>query len=86
MPSLEEERAALLGADAHIAVGEQRIEEQRILLARLRRYGQDTDSAARLLRLTEETQEIWQAHRQQILASIARLEDGPNPYDWDDLA
>ena len=85
MPDLELERADLARAEIDIVDGERRITVQRILVARLCQDGHDVTQAERLLADLEQTLETWQAHWALILAAIARPQDAPNPYDWDDL-
>lgn len=74
MLNLAEERRVLAKAERDIAEGEARISRQAALLERLRRGGRDVARAEALLETLRQTLRAWQAHRAEILRTIARLE------------
>jgi hypothetical protein len=74
MSNLPLEREHLAKANRDIAEGEQRILAQIQLLEQLRRKGHETDQAELLLLNLQQTLAVWQAHREQICRTIARLE------------
>jgi hypothetical protein len=74
MPNLPLEREHLAKANSDIAAGEERILAQTQLIERLRHDGYKTDQAELLLLNLQQTLAVWQAHREQIRQTIARLE------------
>lgn len=75
MPDLAMERAHLALAERDILEGEDRVFRQEELVALMRSRNQDTTKAEALLRLLRETLLIWRAHRDQILRTIANLQN-----------
>ncbi|MFC0340756.1 hypothetical protein [Paracoccus niistensis] len=75
MPDLAMERAHLALAERDILEGEDRVFRQEELVALMRSRNQDTTEAEALLRLLRETLLIWRAHRDQILRTIANLQN-----------
>ena len=58
-------------ANRHIAEGEQRIAEQKALIAGLERRGRDTTTVNELLAAFEEALELMMRHRDLILEELA---------------
>ena len=58
-------------ANRHIAEGEQRIAEQKALIADLDRRGRDAATAHELLEAFEETLDLMMRHRDLILDKLA---------------
>lgn len=75
MPDLAMERAHLALAERDIIEGEDRVFRQEELVALMRSRDQDTTEAEALLRVLRETLLIWKAHRDQILRTIANLQN-----------
>ena len=69
------ERAHLALAERDIIEGEDRVFRQEELVALMRSRDQDTTEAEALLRVLRETLLIWKAHRDQILRTIANLQN-----------
>lgn len=69
---MEMEERHLAEADRHIAEAEKRIGDQELRLEALRAGSHDTIEAERLLRNLRETLEQFYAHRDLIVAEIAR--------------
>ncbi|WP_210529646.1 hypothetical protein [Rubellimicrobium arenae] len=79
MLNLATERATLAKAERDIAEGEARIANQADLVGRLRATGQDIGMAEALLATLQGTLRQWQDHRDEILRTIARLEQESAP-------
>jgi hypothetical protein len=74
MIDLATEKRTLIKANRDIAEGEERIGRQIDLIGRLRDGGHSVDAQA-LLQTLQETLQAWRGHREEILRTIARLED-----------
>lgn len=74
MTDLAMEREHLAKAERDLVEGEERIARQAELLARLREAGHDIGLAEILLHNLEQTLQVWKDHRDEILATLARLE------------
>lgn len=75
MPDLAMERAHLALAERDILEGEGRVFRQEELVALMRSRDQNTTEAEALLRVLRETLLTWKSHRDQILRTIANLEN-----------
>ena len=74
MADLSTERENLAKAESDIAEGERRITAQAVLIERLRRDNHETAEAEKLLLSLQQTLDLWNAHRDEILYQIGRLE------------
>lgn len=63
------ERKKLEDMDKRIAEGRQRVAEQEARVVELRRDGQSTEDATKLLHEIKETRRLMQKHREQLLRS-----------------
>jgi vacuolar-type H+-ATPase subunit B/Vma2 len=75
MIDLATEKRTLIKANRDIAEGEERIGRQIDLIGRLRDGGHSVVDAQALLQMLQETLQAWRGHREEILRTIARLED-----------
>jgi hypothetical protein len=64
-------RQELETADRHIAEGQARIAQQAEVLCELDADGQDTTDAPNLLRVTQQSLDAMNAHRQQIVRELS---------------
>lgn len=72
MPDPAVEREHLAKAEHAIAEGERRVTRQMLLIERMRREGQDTSEAERLLLALQETLAEWETHREEVLQELER--------------
>jgi len=70
------ERKKLEDTNKRIAEGRQRVAAQEARIAELRRDGQSTEDATRLLNEIKETLRLMQKHRDQLLRGKPRTEPG----------
>jgi hypothetical protein len=70
------DRKTLEDMNKRIAEGRQRVAEQEGRIVELRRDGQSTEDAAKLLNEIKETLRLMQKHRDQLLRGKPRTEPG----------
>lgn len=68
----------LAKAERSVAQGERHLEQQRGVIAHLRRDGHDTKKAEELLRTFEESQMLQVADLARIRSELARAEQNPS--------
>jgi hypothetical protein len=74
MRSVADEHEDLVAADRHILEAEQRALAQATRVRRHRDGGLDTQQSERLLKIMQETLELFRRHRAAIATEIERLE------------
>jgi hypothetical protein len=73
MLNIDVEKQTLAKAEQHIIDGNRRVERQRELLREIRRDGDDTADAIRVLRILEKSQQAMREHRDLIVENIERM-------------
>ena len=80
MIDLATEREHLAKAERDVAEGTGRVSRQADLVEQLRGSGHDVATATELLETLRQTLQAWEAHRDIILSTIAKLEaSGSDP-------
>jgi hypothetical protein len=74
MVDVAKETADLVQADAHIAAGERRVRQQRLLVARLPDGSREQRAGNALLAALQRSLEAWRMHRDQILHLLDPVE------------